>query len=109
LISTATNYLKDSQETPKNVPPPSPQMSKEFWEERKIKFANNKIGAQVKPMVKPVQRSQSFGEEKKSAKPPLSIEESDRLLAFKLAQEEMEVMLNYYYENFNIKNKFLDG
>jgi len=67
--------------------PPSPKIEKE---ERQIKFANNKIGAEVKPIVNTA-AAPIVNERKPESKASISVEESDRLLAFKLAQEEMEV------------------
>jgi hypothetical protein len=82
----------------------SPIIEKEEqMEERPIKFANNKIGAEVKPIVNTAQQAVK---ETKVEKALLKLQnesvskvdneqmndvEADRLFAFKLAQDEMEV------------------
>jgi hypothetical protein len=79
---------------------------KEQQKERQIKFANNKIGAEVKPIVNTTQKvtnetkveKASLKQQRENIK--VDIEqmndvEADRLFAFKLAQDEMEVKLKY--------------
>lgn len=77
-------------------------------EERQIKFANNKIGAEVKPIVNTAQQAIK---ETKVEKTPLKQQsvkvdndqindvEADRIFAFKLAQDEMEVNTEINYFN----------
>ncbi|XP_059479327.1 TRAF-type zinc finger domain-containing protein 1-like isoform X3 [Neocloeon triangulifer] len=73
----------------KSPPPAAPEPT---VEERQTKFGTNKIGAEVKPIV--CKAAETVLEtEKKTV--PIYDEEADRLLAFKLAQDEMEMMSKY--------------
>ncbi|XP_065334679.1 TRAF-type zinc finger domain-containing protein 1-like isoform X2 [Cloeon dipterum] len=60
-------------------------------EGRQTRFSHNKIGAEVKPIVLANPESES----KTEKNVPVNDEEADRLLAFKLAQDEMEMMSKY--------------